>query len=70
MECAPYPRRIHGVGESKSKDTKEPKMFTSPETALTLAKLHQKELIAEAERSRLLASARRSRKSRASRIQN
>jgi hypothetical protein len=45
-------------------------MFTSPETALTLAKLHQQELIAEAERSRLLASARRSRKSRASRIQN
>ena len=45
-------------------------MFTSPETALTLAKMHHKELIAEAERSRLLASARRSRKSRASRIQN
>ena len=45
-------------------------MFTSPEPALAIAKLHQKELIAEAERSRLLASARRNRKSRASRIQN
>jgi hypothetical protein len=45
-------------------------MFTSPETALALAKLHEKELIAEAERSRLLAKVRRNRKSRASRIQN
>lgn len=45
-------------------------MFTSPETVLTLAKLHQKELIAEAERGRLLALARRSRKTRAPRIQN
>jgi len=45
-------------------------MFTSPDTVLALAKLHHKELLAEAERSRLLARARRSRKSRASRIQN
>jgi hypothetical protein len=58
------------VVSEEEKKTKEPEMFTSPETALTLAKMHQKELIAEAERSRLLASARRSRKARASRIQN
>jgi hypothetical protein len=45
-------------------------MFTSPETALALAKLHQKELIQEAERSRLMARVRRSRKVRDSRIQN
>ena len=65
MEQAPFLSRM------RDKETeKEPEMFTSPETALTLAKMHHKELIAEAERSRLLASARRSRKSRASRIQN
>jgi hypothetical protein len=45
-------------------------MLISPETARTLAKLHQAEIRADAERGRLFAIARRSRKVRASRIQN
>lgn len=39
-------------------------MLFSPETVLDLARLHQKELIAEAERARLLARARRGRRMR------
>lgn len=39
-------------------------MYTSPETVFDLAKLHQRELIAEAERSRVLSSARRHRRGR------
>jgi hypothetical protein len=42
-------------------------MFTSPQTVLDLAKLHQKELIAEAERSRLLSRARRAHRTRSAR---
>lgn len=45
-------------------------MLISPETARTLAKLHQAEIRADAERGRMFASARRSRKLRASRTQN
>jgi hypothetical protein len=45
-------------------------MLISPETARTLAKLHQAEIRADAERGRLLALARRSRKVRTSHIQN
>ena len=45
-------------------------MFIAPETAMSIAKLHQAEVLADAERGRLLALARRSRKVRVSRIQN
>lgn len=45
-------------------------MLISPETVRTIAKLHQAEILAEAERGRLLARARRSRKVRESKIQN
>jgi hypothetical protein len=45
-------------------------MFTSPETVLDLAKLHQKELIAEAERSRLLSRVRRAHRARSARAQS
>jgi len=52
--------------------TKEPKMLIPIETVRTLAKLHQAEILADAERGRLLARARRSRsrKVRESRLQN
>ncbi|NUR73455.1 MAG: hypothetical protein HOU81_21765 [Hamadaea sp.] len=42
-------------------------MFTSPDTLFDMAKLHQQELIAEADRSRVLARARKSRTKRAER---
>jgi hypothetical protein len=45
-------------------------MLISPETARTIAKLHQAEIRADAARGRLLALARRSRKARASRLQS
>ena len=45
-------------------------MLISLETARTIAKLHQAEILADAERGRLLTRARRSRKVRVSRIQN
>jgi len=45
-------------------------MFTSPETVLALAKLHQKELIAEAEHSRLLSRVRREHRARSARSQS
>ena len=49
------------------RNTKETTMFTSPITILDLARLHQKELIAEADRARLLSRARRGRHTRSAR---
>jgi len=66
MEEAPYRRNIGG-DKKTGNTTKEFQMFTSPDTFFDLAKLHQKELIAEAERSRLLSRARRSRTKRSER---
>jgi hypothetical protein len=45
-------------------DLKEQEMYTSPETVFAIAKQRQLELIADAERSRLLSAARRRRRSR------
>jgi hypothetical protein len=67
MAAAPYLRNIGGDKETSKATTKEFQMFTSPDTFFDLAKLHQKELIAEAERSRLLSRARRTRTKRSER---
>jgi hypothetical protein len=61
MDMTPNQRSIGGDEEP---DIKEPKMFTSPDTVFEMAKLHQQELIAEADRARLLARARRGRTKR------
>ena len=59
-----------GAGEADSGNTteeaftKEPEMFTDPNTLLLIAKQRQSELIAEASRERLARSVARSRRGR------
>ncbi|NUT36303.1 MAG: hypothetical protein HOV79_24875 [Hamadaea sp.] len=45
-------------------------MFTSPDTVLQLAKLHHKELLADAERSRLLSRVRKASRTRSARAKS
>jgi hypothetical protein len=66
MDATLYQRNIGG-DEEISNHQGVLKMFISPDTYFDLAKLHHQELIAEAERSRLLSRARRSRAKRSAR---
>jgi IS30 family transposase len=65
MAVRPYRTRISGDRRNRSALIEEiAMMFHSPETLYAYVKQQQRELIAEAERTRVLSAARRARRAR------